>query len=169
MVTNSSVNKIAIERASGNHLIAVSANKVAYTSNFGSSWDTIHVATNLPVGEQFTSASITLAATKIIATASSETQINLCADIVAAGSTWTQNQINGTALPIKGAAVKTSGLIIIIDGSTDAYRIDSAELAVSGSYSVTVDGSLTHAGDAIGAFDSIIVIGGQTGVSKRNS
>lgn len=167
--TSTAVNKIAIERVSGNSLVAVSGNLVVYSPDFGNQWDTIHTATNLPVGEQFTSASISVVATKKVVTASAESVINLCPDLVVSQSTWTQNTITGTALPIKAAAVKTNGLIIIVDGSTDAYKIDSAQLNSSGTYSVQLDSNLNHAGDAIGAFDGNIVIGGQTGVSRRNS
>ena len=166
---NSPIAKIAIERSSGNHLIAVCNNKVAYTNTYGQEWSTIHTATDLPVGETFTSASITLTAGRIAAVASSGSRINYCANIVVAPTTWTQNTINGTVLPIKASAIKTDGLIIMVDGSTDAYKISSDTLATSGAYSVQLDANLTHAGDSIGAFDANIVIGGQTGVSKRNS
>ena len=167
--TGTAVNKIAIERVSGNSLVAVSGNLVVYSPDFGSQWDTLHTATNLPVGEQFTSASISVVASKKVVTASAESVINACLDLISSPMSWTQNTITGTALPIKAAAIKTNGLIIIVDGSTDAYKIESSQLTSSGTYSVQIDSSLNHAGDAIGAFDGNIVIGGQTGVSRRNS
>lgn len=169
---NRPVADMAIETISGAHLIAVCGNKVAYTNNYGETWQLVHTLTGVAEPDYLTSASITKNTTdsdKITAIVSNSTRIDLCRNIVENISVWSQNEVAGTYLPIKASAINSNGLIVIVDGSTTAYKKTAEALFSSASIQVEVDAILDHAGDSIGSFDSNIVIGGQTVVSKKNS
>jgi hypothetical protein len=164
----SPVYDIAVERTAANSsfMIAVSGTKVYYSANSGSTWDTAHTATNLE-SEVFKRATINTVAGRIVGVVSADTIVNTSVDMAVAPQTWVQGSITGTALSIQDIGLRSDGLVIVVDGTTDTYKIDAANIALGGSHPVVLDESLSHSANALGIDGSIAIAAGQTSISIR--
>ena len=145
-------------------ILAASGDKISQSTNSGGAWDLVYTAEGGDVIRDITTA---LVSAKRVAIANSLTNLYCCADLVTAPTTWTANTANGVDLGLIGVSLKANGTFVVIDGSTNAYR-GVVENLTGAPISMINDGTLPHAGSAIGGNGkTIIVIAGQTGISVR--